>query len=69
MEISKKKTCANSSKQRKYLKPDESVYPPTYLTELLMATLVMDAMEKRHVSIFEVPEVFPQTALLADKFY
>ena len=64
----KVRTCANGSKQRKYLKPDERVYSPTRSTKSLMANLIIDAMEKIYVVIFDVPGDFPQTALAADKF-
>ena len=62
-------TCANGSKQRKYIKADESVYSPTCSTKALMETLVIDAMDQRDVAIFDVPGDFLQTALPADKFY
>ena len=59
----KGRTCANGSKQRNYLKPDESVYSPTFSTKARMATLVIDAMEQRDVAIFDVPRAFLQTEL------
>ena len=62
-------TCANDIKQINYLKPDESVYSPTCSTESPMATLVIDAMEKIEVTIFDVPGAFLKTALTAEKFY
>ena len=37
-------TCANGRKQRKYLKPDDIVYSPTFSTKSLMKTLVLDIM-------------------------
>ena len=60
--------CTNGSKQRKYVKPDESIYSPISSTETLMANLVIDVMEQRDVSIFDVQGDFLQTALTADKF-
>ena len=59
----KGRTCANGSKQRKYLKEGETVYSPTVATEALMATLVIDAMEHRDVAIFDVPGAFLQTEM------
>ena len=61
-------TCANGSKQIKYLKPDESVYSPICSTEALMEILVIYAMDQRDVSIFDVPGAFLKTAIPADKF-
>ena len=59
----KGRTCANGSKQRQYLKEGETVYSPTCTTESLMATLIIDAMEKRDVAIFDVPGAFLQTEM------
>ena len=64
----KVRTCANESKELKYLKPDESVYSPTCSTKALMETLVIDAMDQIDVAIFNVPRDFLKTALPADKF-
>ena len=64
----KRRTYANGRKQRKYLKPDESIYSPTCSTESLMETLVIDVMEQIDVAIFDVPGDFLQTALTADNF-
>lgn len=59
----KGRTCANGSKQRQYLKDGETVYSPTCSTEALMATLIIDAMEKRDIAIFDVPGAFLQTEM------
>ena len=64
----KGRTCENGSKQRNYLKLDESVSSPTCSTKPLMETLVIYAMEKRYVAIFYVPGAFLKTALPSDKF-
>ena len=64
----KESTCANGSKQRNYIKADESVYSPTCSTKALMETLVIDATDQRDVAIFDVPGAFLQTVLPADKF-
>jgi hypothetical protein len=63
----KGRTCANGSKQRQYLKEDESVYSPTCSTESLLSTAVIDAFEKRDVAIFDVPGAFLQTEMPKDK--
>ena len=54
----KGRTCENGSKQRNYLKLDESVSSPTCSTKSLMETLVIYAMEKIYVAIFYVPGAF-----------
>ena len=64
----KGRTCANGSKQRKDLKPDESVYSPTCPIKALMETLVIDVMEQIYVAILGVPEDFLQHALPVDRF-
>ena len=63
----KGRNCANWSKQRQYLKEGETVYSPTCTAESLMATLVVDAMEKRDVAIFDVSGAFLQTKMPDDK--
>ena len=64
----KVRNCANGSKHIRYLKPDESVYSPTYSTEALMTILVIGATERVDVTILDVPGDFLQTALPADNF-
>jgi hypothetical protein len=63
----KGRTCANGSKQRKYLKIDETVYSPTCTTEGLITTLVVDAMEERDIAIFDVQGAYLQTKMPQDK--
>jgi hypothetical protein len=60
-------TCANRSKQKRYLKTDESVYSPTVSTEALLATLIVDAKEKRDIAIYDIPGAYLQTELPPDK--
>ena len=42
----KGRTCADGSRQRQYLRPDESVSSPTMSLEAFIVSLVMDAYEK-----------------------
>jgi hypothetical protein len=63
----KGRTCANGSKQKRYLKTDESVYSPTVSTEALLATLIVDAKEKRDIAIYDIPGAYLQTELPPDK--
>ena len=59
----KGRTCVNGSKQRKYLKQDESVSSPTAGLESLVTTLLIDAYEQRDVAIFDIPGAFLQAKL------
>jgi hypothetical protein len=63
----KGRSCADGSKQRKYLKPEESTYSPTCSTEALITTLVVDATEKRDVAICDIPGAYLQTELPPEK--
>ena len=63
----KGRSCLNGSKQRRYLKPDESVASPTVSLEALMSTLVIDAHEKRDVAIFDVPGAYLHAKFPKDK--
>ena len=47
--VLKGKSCADGSKQKKYLKLDESVVSPTTALESLIVTLLIDAYEGRGV--------------------
>jgi len=51
----KGRTCANGSKQRKYLSPEVSVASPTVSLEDFLTTILIDAQEDRDVAIFDVP--------------
>jgi hypothetical protein len=57
----KGRSCANGSKQRKYLKEGESVASPTVSTEANLSTLVIDAFEGRDVAVYDVPGAFLQS--------
>ena len=63
----KGRCAANGSKQKQYLKPEESVASPTVSLEGLLATLVIDAKEGRKVSTFDVPGAFLQAPMPEDK--
>ena len=51
----KGRTCADGSRQRRYLKQDESVASPTASLESLIVTLLIDAYEGRDVGTYDVP--------------
>ena len=63
----KGRTCADGSKQKSYLKEGENISSPTVSTESLIATLVIDAMEKRDVAIFDVPVAYLHAEMPKDK--
>ena len=59
----KGRTCANGSRQRQYLKEDESVASPTAALESLFGTLLVDAYEGRDVGIYGVLGAYLQAKL------
>ena len=63
----KGRTCADGSKQRQYIKEGENMYSPTCSTESLMATLVVDAMEKRDVAILTYQELLYRLKCLKER--
>ena len=63
----KARTCANGSKQRMYLKEDESVASPTVSLEGLLAATVIGAYERRKFISFDIPGAFLQAELGDDK--
>ena len=54
----KGKTCADGSKQRRYLKQDKSVASPTVGLESLFVTLLIDAYEGRDIGTYDVPKAY-----------
>ena len=54
----KGRTCADGSKQRRYLGKDESLASPTVSLELLFTTLVIDAHEERYIATFNIPGAY-----------
>ena len=63
----KGRTYADSSKQRQYLKDDESAASPSVSLEGLILTLLVDIKEKRADIIFDVPGAFLQAPMPKDK--
>ena len=63
----KGRTCADGSKQRQYLREDESVSSPTVSLEGLFATLVIDAYEGRDVATFDIPGAYLHALMPKDK--
>ena len=45
---------ANDAKQRKYVKGEDDFSSPTASLEAMLATLIIDTMEGRHVSISDI---------------
>ena len=56
--VIKGRTCADSSRQRKFLKEGKSVASPMVFLESLIATLVIDAYKGRDVATFDVPGAY-----------
>ena len=61
--VIKGRSCVDGSKQRKYLKQDESVASPTASLESLFASLLIDAHEGRDVGTYDVPGAYLQARL------
>ena len=54
----KGRTCADGSRQRRFLGFYDSVASPTVSLEALILTLIMDAYEDRTVAVFDVPGAY-----------
>ena len=54
----KGRTCADGSKQKRYLGKDESVASPTVSLESLFTTLVIDAHEEGDIAILDIPGAY-----------
>ena len=63
----KGRTCANGSKQRKYVKEGEIPSSPTSSLESIMSTLVIDSYEKRYVVIADVPGAYLHAEMPSEK--
>ena len=61
------RTCADGSKQRKYLKPDEYAASPTSDLESIFGTLRIDAYGQRTVGIFDIPGAYLHALVPDDK--
>ena len=59
----KGRSCVDGSKQRRYLKQDESMSSPTASLESLLVTLLVDAYEDRDVATYDVPGAYLQASL------
>lgn len=65
--VIKGRTCANGSRQCKFLKKDESVALPTVSVEGLLATPIIDAYEQRCVGSFDIPGAYLHTSMPENK--
>ncbi len=65
--IVKGRTCANGSKQKLYIKDGEFYASPTVSLEGLIASMIIDAVEKRKVAIFDVPGAYLHAEMPIDK--
>ena len=54
----KGRSCANGAKQRKFLKPDEVMSPPTVSNEAFLFMCVIDTKENRDVATGDVPGAY-----------
>ena len=63
----KGRSCANGSKQRRYLKEYDSVASPTVSLEGIFATLLIGAHEGREFISYDIPGTFLQAEMADDK--
>ena len=63
----KGRTCADGSKQKRYLKHGESISSPTVSLEAIVGTLLIDAREGRDVAIFDIPGAYLQAEMPKEK--
>ena len=63
----KGRSCANGSKQRKFLKPDDQISSPTVSNEAFLTTCVIDAEEGRDVGTADVPGAYLHAEFPKDK--
>ena len=63
----KGRTCADGSKQKRYISKEETS-SPTVALESLLLTFCIDAFENRDVAIFDVPGAYLNADLPEDKF-
>ena len=61
--VIKGRSCVDRSKQRRYLKQDESVASPTASLESSIATLLINAHEGRDIGTYDVPGAYLQARL------
>ena len=54
----KGRTCANGAKQRRYVKEGDDYSSSTAALESIIATLIVDAMEGKAVSIADIPGAY-----------
>ena len=52
--------CANGSKQRQWMRPEEAA-SPTVMTESVLLTSTVEAKERRDIATFNIPNAFIQT--------
>lgn len=54
----KGRMCANGSKQKRFLKPEDSVLSPALGLDAFFTTLLIDTYEGRKVRTFDIPGAF-----------
>jgi len=63
----KGRTCADGSKQKRFLKHGESISSPTVSLEAIVGTLLIDDHEDRDMAIFDVPGAYLQAEMPKEK--
>ena len=56
--VLKGRACANGSRQKRFLRSDESIASPTVSVEALLGTFMIDAYEGREIGSFDIPGAY-----------
>ena len=63
----KARICADGSKQKRYLAPEESVASPTSSNEGTIASFMIDAYERRMIAVLDIPGAYLHAGVKHDK--
>ena len=63
----KARTCANGSKQRRFINKDDNFSSPTASLESILMTLLIDAWEERDVAVADIPGAYLHAEFPTDK--
>ena len=63
----KARICADGSKQKRYLDPDESIASPTSSNEGTIASFMIDAYERRTIAVLDIPGAYLHAGMKHNK--
>ena len=64
--VMKGRTCADDSKQKRYLRPEDSIASPTASTEAIIGTFMIDAYERRNVGVLDILGAYLHALMVHD---